>query len=363
MSIQETLEEMHPLKQGRRYDGYFSCIRAALAAYRMYGAQEDTLPMAKEMLQGYVDRVAHALHLIELRYLFDASATVDIDAQYSGFPGSYHFGVLEHDLEHGPHDGTLNQRDLRKVVLDTLFKQGAASEHLLHDLALRQYFDELHGAAQPFLPFEVVRLQAPAEGSTEYVIAWISFDGVKNLPCVYTMFFEYSGAEAFHRESTYMRKVAKVLSEETNAMPLMSDLAHTIDSALIDIHPKYIHRITIGPVFIPGLTCENDGILELLENQPEHHRGAFSFAMQITHEDIQSSGQHETGAVAKELGIDRRFEVFQVNDLDERCAERKATRVRQILLVPHRIAQSISSEDAKHLNHDIVTFDNNGGLL
>ncbi len=341
-----------PLVPGKLFDQYFHDIAVVMSTLRAVVQKEDMFPFSKEMIISFVDQFNDSLELLKVRYGASVRDNFDIDMQYSGFPNNFAFDVLATDKKTGEKSG-LSVVDQKALFLDQLFTQSDQEINIqgIQEIALEQYKSALL-QKNPFLPFQVDAIVKRDSGENmSYFIRWSVYDHSRNMPRLYAMDLEYSGKGKVLSKKIF-NELITLLKSESLFMPRIGDLAMQIDSLFIDIHPKMISRLSLGPIYKPGYQNAKNEIQEIF-NSPENLEN--EFILSITHETILSRGQRTQDVMNGLKQDERLFEIYDIKDSEERCANRRATSVSQYLVMSHYVAQHADVRNCEALGYKCLT--------
>ncbi|HEY4488079.1 MAG TPA: hypothetical protein VJB97_01005 [Candidatus Paceibacterota bacterium] len=357
-----TEAEIAPLPDSGAYTRYFKLLDSAfhlMTECVKVQSKGDTFETS--LVEDMLKRLRYTMGALRVKNAFpeepSSRGSMHVDMNESGFPNHYDFTKIDVDLV--DRDSLLKDMpsgaSLNGAIIKCLLTEQVEPMRLLATRAKRAYLEMLE-RDNLFLPLTfgpVTRWNQKNTGGVRgYVAGWGSYDPNRNMPFVYTMYFEQDESEQpLEEQGENFAKFLKVLRFESYHAPdKLNLLATGIDEALDPIHPKVIKRIRIGPLYTPLLIRERPSdkrsnaetvILDLFERV---HTGD-GFALFFNEEIISSIDQR----VERRLFSSIAREVFYVPPLDDGANEAGSSRVHHHLLMPHSVYQAIQPEDARHL--------------
>ena len=306
-------------------------------------------------------RLLNTVRALEMKYLFSdqASRPLMVDVTESGFPNHIELSEMETDLR----NKSAQLRDLpglaalKQALAEELLRGNAEPIDILRQLSLRTYYDSLHEDSL-FLPFNQGRLQvAPSplvSGKIErgtHRIAFSCFDFASNCPYITFMTFNSENG-SIDESSPEFAKLLNVLQQEGSRAPDIGILAMSIDDALEDIHPKFLKRLRIGPLYsrviLQNRTANPADFREpYLQELLRGSNRDDDFVLLLTEEVIFSKRQEVTKSLFSPIGRSR--EVFAITESDPECARRRASAVQHYYLMSHDLLQQVQPVKAMNL--------------
>lgn len=339
---------------------YFKCLEQAGKSWTNFLVGRDIgLFREKNVLQ-WLQTIDHTFTALKMNYVFDELETLPIEAHASGFPQQYSIRLISERCKNIRSESVTHGAssvDLKEAFLDRLFSTGEVNEGLLERVSKARVIELLRDkeVLRLYGPLKMERVEA-MNGKRTYVCSWSRY-GYKNLPTLYTMMFECD-IDLESEGDKLLVVLNKVLCEETSQMPLLSQLGGRIDYALAEIHPKWIGRIILGPVFVPHITKDENPLQQALDTTPVSESRDRSVS-RIIYEYVLTKGETE---VSRSLfdPQGRRHEVLQefgVRQTDKECDARGVTYVSKTLFAPHTLVRNFDPGYRKEISHELVGVD------
>jgi hypothetical protein len=306
-----------------------------------YFLPEDVLP--------WMARVSHTFDILRDEHMFDTMRSLRVHPVASGFPERLHLRLLE-----AKRDALIDQNGpdvnaLKSAFLDELFTTGRSNHWLLEKIAKASAASQLL-QHKPLQLFAINRLQrVDSKNGTHAFVCCFERYCYRHIPSTYLIVFE-SSDETLSEE--VLRDLASVLKEETSHFPLLQRFAHQIDRAFISIHPKWVGRVSLGPVFISHVTRDEHMLQETLNDMTP--TGVYQAASRIIYEYVASTSEVSVGRLYDPQGrAHTRLQEFAVRELDAECVERGVTSVEKHLFAPHHVIQALSEDFRREIGHRI----------
>lgn len=343
-----------PLEQWRLLCAYVACMKNVVGVWRSFFHTFQPERFPDKQLQGFLDRINLTMSALKNKYLYDPLSALNITPNASGFPLRHDIRILETDsanLKKTRCKKSINPQGLRNALIDNIFSQKAVNMAFLEKLG-KKMSEELIFNSQPLSLFHISNImQIEAEnGKRTFMCLWERY-GHSNIPCLYAMLFEYSSDDELSQD--FVKELSFILREETSQMPLLSQLGRHIDYAMANVHPKWIGRIILGPVFISHLTKDDNLLQRTLDDLFEG--GSLGAASRIIYEYVVSEKETKAKALFDPRG--RKHEVIQefaVRSLDDECMNRGVTHVEKFLFAPHSVIQMLDEDYRKEIGHQLI---------
>jgi hypothetical protein len=290
----------------------------------------------------YVRGLMACFTLLQSRFTFETNDSLMVDLKNSGYPHSYMLGRLAADRTQALADhlkgGGLDSVSLKQVFLNDLFETGEVNSALLNRIACARYAEVVAGMDGAFDPrFMCNTPVADPSVPKRYRLQWSAFDPTLNMPFLCGMVFEYTGLDL----TRALPGLAHVLRHESKAGTAVSTLAHCIDTGTTDIRPLALSRAILGPVHLPGFADPLLGWPQL----PGLRVGADPL-IEITVDHTIATSSKKPSKLAVTFGVSpAETMVYSINTADPICHERGAHEVERIIMLPHRLLQSIAARE------------------
>ena len=334
----------------RRYFAKFGRITGMLIGVAGEMEAERSLsPLDSDVLEGYVGAIAATFRALSLKYLVSGRLEgigqkhLTIDLHESGFPVFQEIVTMANDaaqaaahLQGLPEAGKLKDEMVRVIVAERKMPvqlQYALSQRLYYAALVRGglYFAQMHPRAQWLADLD--------GGRRRFMVHWGVYDSQMNVPVVYLMEVEDSGARALPKdEGRWPAVQAHLLAQSVGGLKLLT-IAKGFDTDFGDLHPKRLRRIYLGPMYSQAFTLQTGPIREVLEEA--HAPDGDDWALAWTVEELESERvEAEKGWFSS---VER--EVFRLDPFAGRGVDTGATRVTRSLILPERPFQVLAEKD------------------
>ncbi len=346
-----------PLGPEKRQAYFNEVTRAFTLIEKVYAARKESGLSEGALVGKYLERFLGTMLALSLKYCYsDGGEWLKIDVTDSGFVHFYELARLHADLENRGSE-LLNlprPNALKSEILDHMFTGKEDPVDLISQLARRYYFDGLD-ADKLFLEHNHGELGVEGKGEASlYYYHWSCYDSETNRPYIYIMLFEESGRPRPMAEDKKRFEVFKqAIKAEGSRAPKLNVVAAAIDDRLVDIHPKVLKRIGIGPLYSEAFSIN---IPEDLRRVLSHAVSKDRFAFCMDHEQLVSTKQ----VTAKGLFSKERLrEIFFVPGSEGELFDRGVSSLQSYVLLNHTLHQHAQ---AVLKDRRIISFDSRGTL-
>jgi hypothetical protein len=331
----------------RRYFGKFARITAALA--QVAAEEQAAGRLSREEVEA-LTRSLVSLNLtfraLGLKFHFSGRAreagALTFDKVESGFPVAAELMVMANDaLQAAKHlEGMPTADRLMDDMVKVILSEHEVPTRLQFALSQRLYYEELvrGGLFWARNDPEAVWL-GPASEAPErrmYLLRWSVFDARENLPTIYLMTLEDSGATGLPKDQVRWPAVQRHLMAQAVGGLTCLTIARGFDEDFVDLHPRRLRRFRVGPMQSSAWTLQEGPIREVLAaaKAPEGE----DWAVMWTEEDLVA----ERGEMVKAgwWGEARR-EVFRLGA----DPAQGFTSQRRALVLPAKPFQALASLD------------------
>ena len=346
-------------------EGYFAAFGHAFKGLAEVAQTESEKELGTgvlyEELLRQLTRLEHSFACWQLKCHF--SGSFKIDRSESGFPPFKSVMELHNDTARGEENrfDLPEQGQIREEMIELLLKFKQFPSDLQRTMAERVYFDTL-AERDVFGPYTAPRTLVHAvnerTGRPYYVVTWSVYDGVANMPMLYTLVVEDSSDEASARPrrkresgpwgdwlsdlhhdglpNLMLRADFREFTQNNSSYSLnLTTIATTLDESFEALHPKQLRRFLLGPFYAGGLTDHNEKVQSVLDTVKDHSENwLLTWTMQELHskQEIPEKRGLWGGAPAKEI--------FYVNTDDVDCAAQGVSAIERYALVPHTAYQA-----------------------
>lgn len=324
----------------RRYFSKFDRITGHMARVAAAMHRENRLTKADVDVVGtHVARLTATFEALSYKYLMTghvsgvASAALTIDRVESGFPVYAELLHMASDAQQAAKHlaGMPDEATLKDQMIHQIIGQGKNPVSLQYALSQRLYYMAMETAPLFWARNDPMAIWQgnPVPERKHYLLHWSVYDSQQNVPVIYLMDVEDSGATALPRDQHRWPEVqAHLMAQSVSALKLVT-VATGFDRDFDDLHPKRLRRIVLGPMYSSAFTLQTGPIRQVLENA----RGGpgEDWTMAWTIETLLS--ERTTRERSGWLGTVER-EIFALDPFAGRGADTGATRTDRALILP-----------------------------
>lgn len=344
--------DRNPLLQWQSLQSYTSMMHKMTAAWEDFFRTQQIDWITTATTDAWLSRVKTSLDVLESRHIYDDLDALVINSKYSGFPIRRHIDMLQYSQARVK-DDPAKLRQAKQLFLDTLFTETKINLSALGHVA-KCYADNRLASELVIEPFRFVGLyplRAPSKERDAYVCIWERFT---DKPMLYAMVFE---ADVSWQQSVEnMSELCENLQSVTALELPLAKVARRMDISDARIHPKWVSRVVLGPVWIPGITKDDHIIQRLLDNECNDEQGS---ASSILYEHVLSEREADvsTSRIRDQQG--RKHNVTQDYTVRSESVyrERGTTFMKETLFVPHKLIQHLESETRVRLGHQLIALE------
>lgn len=304
----------------------------------------------------YLKKLKHSVECMRMKYWYNEcdfsnqKSILLVGVDNSGFPTKKEFYELNIDLERADEALALlsNENDLKSKQLEYILSHKKINREMQLDLHSRHYYSML-SEAEFFLPENnpvIIPVNDSDNGNKRFVIHWASFDAQRNLPVVYIMLIEYSGKKPFLEDDVSEEFIEAVKSFNSSQYKLVT-ICHELDKKFPNIHPKKLKRLSIGPLYINGLTRHNKNVSNALD-YVEMHQPEDNWLVGYTVEVLVSKNitKAEYGLFKNEP----QKEIYFIDSNNHEQGEAGVTDIERSLVIPYGAYQQLADQTDNPLN-------------
>ncbi|MBT9384189.1 hypothetical protein KM176_09990 [Pseudooceanicola sp. CBS1P-1] len=259
----------------RRYLAQMRAICAHLP--RVLGVMEaEGALSARESaaVAGHLAALGFTFRALEMKYMMVGRAglkgtgALTIDDHESGFPTAREVMVLANDaaqatarLAEMPSEAALKRQMLDEIIGDL-----RTPVRLQYALSQRLYLEELAKGRLfwPHVEAEAEWLGDVAPGRRRYLLHWSSWDSQVNLPLIWLMELEDTGATGLPADGARWAELRGYLSAQSLSGLKLLTIARGLDADFSDLHPKRLRRLHVGPMHSHLFTRQSGPIADVL---------------------------------------------------------------------------------------------------
>lgn len=276
-------------------------------------------------------------HLFATRHSGARGQSLEIDRRDSGFPVFSELLQMANDaLQVDKHLGALpDQKALKAGMVEHILSEGTPPNALHYTMSQRIYFETL-ARGEFFLPQN--HAEALWIGNVgdrrRYLVHWATYDSQMNIPSIYLMIVEDTGRLPLVEDAGRWPAVQAHLAAQSVGSLKMVTIGQGLDLDFDDLHPKFMRRIHVGPMYSHAFTLQTGPLRDILAEAAGV--AGLDWALSWTTETLlsQETRTEKSGWFST---VER--EVFRLDkdNLDDDAPG--ATRVEHALILPQRAYQ------------------------
>lgn len=281
----------------------------------------------------YSDLLLYSIEAMRIKYMYDDEDNMKVDLTESGFPNYLEFRYLFNDLS--LRDNYITKlkdvKELQEEFLDQLLrKKERVSKDKLFQASSIVYYTSVE---QKFIFNRFVQgkiIDAPGGSNENYMTSWSFFDVASNRPFICFMYFDYYGRDI----SSEKEKIYDVLKTVADRDMTLETMAYAIDRKLIDVHPKHIRRIDLGPFHNVFAKDENEITHAILQSITKKEIPIESYALSLTVDEVFSGSEFTEGSYFSKQTLQKWNHTMHQN----------------YVFAPHRVIQLLYSKTPEIMN-------------
>ncbi|MDU8910844.1 hypothetical protein [Aestuariicoccus sp. MJ-SS9] len=334
----------------RRYFQKFEAITRHLGRVAAVLETEGALNSNEvRILARYVLSLAFTFRALSMKYLLAGRDTgqffgsLTMDNHESGFPAASELMVMANDAQQAERhlEGMPSVADLKRQMIEQIVGAQEVPTRLQFALSQRLYYEELQRGNLFWVRNDpVAEWQGGAFPRTTFRLHWAVYDSQVNLPTIYLMELEDTGATALPKDTRRWPEVqAHLMGQSLGGLKLLT-IARGFDQSFDDLHPKRLRRIHLGPMYSHSYTRQSGPLREVLAEAKAPPGQDWTLA--ATFEDLESE-RVETERTGWFGTVER--EVFALDPFSGRGVETGATRMERMIILPERPFQVLSEKN------------------
>lgn len=347
----EDIMSRDSLAQWQKLKDYAAGMHRMINTWKKFFHAHDIDWLSNQDIDAWFERIGITIDALGDMTAYDVMSSLHIVTQASGFPERRYIDHVVLEMENArKQKEPENFHILKKALVSMICQTKEVNIAFLEKLS-KAHMREMLKTKNPLLPFHLtdIRMIETKNDRQAYVCSWEHY-ALQPLPVKYVMLFEISegGLDNVDRINT----LSSILREETSLICKLADLAKVIDLSLSKIHPKWIGRIILGPIFMPQMT-EDDHVIQKLMNQQSSKDKNLNAGC-LTYEYVISEKEDEVNRIILDsVGEKHRYlQTFSVGQ-DGECYERGTTHVERHLFASHCIVQRLTDDDRKDIELQI----------
>ena len=301
------------------------------------------------VLGGYVAQVAATFRALSYKYLMTGQALGTLaghptfDRHESGFPVAQELMVMANDAQQAEKHlaGMASEAELKDRMVRAIVGELAVPVKLQFSLSQRLYYEALRAGGLFWARNDPEAQWVSEEGGRRrFLLHWAVYDSQINLPVVYLMDVEDTGADPLPKSNRRWPEVqAHLMAQSLGGLKLLT-IATGFDKDFSDLHPKRLRRIHLGPMYSHSFTLQSGPISEVLATA--RAPADEDWALVWTSEDLKSDRVEEVkdGWFST---VER--QIFALDPFAGRGADTGATSTERMVVLPERPYQALAELD------------------
>lgn len=338
----ELLKPWHPLRT------YVATMRHMIHVWGNFFQTREIDWVTAEHVSAWLDRLKNTFDALENMYIYDDLQTLRIEREQSGFPRPRHLDLLCHRQK----DLKFDAKDLRKSkgqFLDALFSTREVNLRSLEKVA-KVRTDRLLATRQIYHAFRLLGIEernSPTTGRNAFVCVWERFT---EKPAFYVMLFE---ADDVWSAGDDLDSIAEIVKGATSHDLALEAIARRIDISDARVHPKWLGRVVLGPVWISNLTLD-DHVLQNVVNEVRSDQN--HAASKIVYEYVFSERESSISRVRDAEGREHHsMQTYGVR-LGPQYRKRGVTFFEETLFIPHEVIQCMDETWRVENGHQLISI-------
>lgn len=345
----------------RRYFRKFEGITAHLGRVAAVMERERTLDRTDvNVLSAYVGAIAATFRALSLKYLMTGRDTgvffgsLAIDRVESGFPVYREILTMANDaMQAAAHlGGSMSVPELKDAMIRQIVGELTIPTKLQFACAQRLYYEALvkGGLFWAQNDPQAQWLADIGPSRRRYLLHWATYDSQVNLPTIYLMELEDSGAVGLPIDDRRWPEAQRHLMAQSVAGLKLLTIAQGFDRDFSDLHPKRLRRFHVGPMYSSAFTTQTGPLREVLEEARSPAGGDWTLAW--TTETLESERvEHEKAGWFS--SVER--EIFALDPFSGRGADTGATATERAIIMPVRPYQVLAQKNPPGF-HEVRKF-------
>ncbi|MCB2115695.1 MAG: hypothetical protein KDE00_05180 [Rhodobacteraceae bacterium] len=305
--------------------------------------------MDADVLETYLRAVARTFKALSLKYLVSGRLQgvgqkhLTIDFHESGFPVFQEIVTMANDAAQAAKhlEGMAEAAKLKDEMVRQIVGERVVPTRLQFALSQRLYYEALAAGGLFFAQMhpQAEFIAMVSGGRRGYLLHWAVYDSQLNVPVVYLMEVVDSGKKALPLdERRWPAAQAHLLAQSVGGLKPVT-IAKGFDTDFVDLHPKRLRRIHLGPMYSSAFTLQTGAIKEVLDEAKAGEGEDWALAWTV--EELES----ERVEVEKGWFSDTEREVFRLDPFAADGAETGATRISRAMILPQRPFQVMAEKD------------------
>ena len=334
----------------RRYFAKFERITGHLA--RVAAEMEVERVLSKrdvEIIADYVTRLARTFRALSHKYLLTGRDTgqffgsLTIDKADSGFPVFSELMTMANDAQQAERHlaGMRSKAELKDEMIRQIVGDLTEPTKLQFALAQRLYYEALAQRGLFWASNDPQAVWTGNEGERRsYLLHWAVYDSRQNVPTIYLLDVEDSGAVALPKDPRRWPSVQAHLTAQGSSGLKLLTIAQGFDRDFDDVHPKRLRRIHVGPMYSNAFTLQSGPIRDVLAEAQGAPGEDWTLAWTLETLDSRRVELEKKGWFGQ---VER--EIFALDPFAGRGAETGATSTERAMIMPQRPYQVLAEKN------------------
>lgn len=335
----------------RRYFRKFEGITTHLA--RVAGVMERERGFSRtevRVLGGFIQSIAATFRALSLKYLLTGRDTgvffgsLAIDRVESGFPVFRELLTMANDAQQAQRHlaGSMTVADLKDAMIGQIVGELTIPTKLQFAMSQRLYYEALASGGLFWAQNDPAAqwLGNLDNGRRQYLLYWAVYDSQVNLPTIYLMDVEDSGAKGLPVDDRrWPEAQAHLMAQSVAGLKLLT-IAKGFDHDFDDLHPKRLRRMHVGPMYSSAFTRQTGPMRGVLEEARAPVGQDWALAWTVETLESERVEQEKSGWFGK---VDR--EIFALDPFAGRGADTGATATERAIIMPARPYQVLAEKN------------------
>lgn len=303
-----------------------------------------------DIILGYLSLISGTMLALGMKYGFAGfvhdrlPSDLQIDVRDSGFPSATEIRRLEQDLARSL-DPAAAEPDLRAEMVDYILTNKRPPRDLQFRQSQRAYQAILR--REKLFTTRVEPTVVMVEGGPQRaaLVHWAVYDNERNHPLVYIMVVEDSGQKPLDKDPERLASFKKSCLAHSQSSLTLLTIATQVDEAFVDLHPKSLKRVVVGPMYSSRFTEVAEAMGKALSPFRDDWRVGWVFGWTV--ESLRSKGSRK---VSTGMFGTRLLESFDVDPKDSVSIRTGTTESHTRAVMPYDVFQAIQHLPDNPLN-------------
>ncbi len=305
--------------------------------------------VAHTVISAYLEALGRSFEALSMKYLLTGKGSragaLRIDVEESGFPVFAELLRMANDAQQAHRHllGMRSARELKDEMLRVILNDHEVPVRLQYALSQRLYYEMLERGGMFWAQNDPVAVWDEEQANDRrrtYLVHWAVYDSQVNLPSIYLMELEDTGRRPLPRDQGRWPEVQAHLMAQSVAGLKLVTIARGFDADFDDLHPKFLRRVHVGPMYSHAFTRQLGPIREVLESAAAPM--GEDWALAWTLEDLESADVKEE---RKGWFSTVEREIFALDPFSGMGVDTGATRTSRALILPERPFQALAELD------------------